>query len=59
VTSIFSYDGENYVEGDILVFLTGEEEIEQVCEEIRNRCESLEVLPLYSTLPVKEQQRVF
>ena len=44
--------------GDVLVFLTGEEEIEMACTEIRNESRKLGdtagnvlVLPLYSTLP--------
>jgi pre-mRNA-splicing factor ATP-dependent RNA helicase DHX15/PRP43 len=43
--------------GDILVFLTGEEEIENACAEIRHQCKDLKdsvgeamVLPCYSTL---------
>jgi len=53
-------------EGDILVFLTGEEEIETACEEIREEVRSLgedvgntNVIPLYSTLPPRQQQRIF
>lgn len=49
-------------EGDVLLFLTGEEEIEYACAEIASRCEdsnSLLVLPLYSTLPMQQQKRVF
>lgn len=44
--------------GDILVFLTGEEEIEMACTEIRQEARklgdsvgNLAVIPLYSTLP--------
>lgn len=44
--------------GDVLVFLTGEEEIEMACTELRNEARKLGdsagnvlVLPLYSTLP--------
>ena len=44
--------------GDILIFLTGEEEIEQACTEIRNEARKLgdqvgniSALPIYSTLP--------
>ena len=44
--------------GDILLFLTGEEEIEQACTEIRIESKKLGeaagpimVIPLYSTLP--------
>lgn len=52
--------------GDILVFLTGEEEIEECCkkieEEVRRferRCGPVNVLPLYGSLPPDRQQRVF
>lgn len=51
--------------GDILLFLTGEEEIEQACSEIQEKCELLPdagpvlVVPLYSTLPPAMQQRIF
>ena len=60
-------------EGDVLVFLTGEEEIEDACRkierEIGNAAEGrgagggapgpVLVLPLYSSLPPKQQQRIF
>ncbi|KAF7731673.1 DEAH-box ATP-dependent RNA helicase prp43 [Apophysomyces ossiformis] len=55
-------------EGDILLFLTGEEEIEQASREIKmyadgamraNRCGPLKVVPLYSTLAPYAQQRIF
>ena len=49
---------QNEEEGDILLFLTGEEEIEQACAQIREECGKLGdqvgkmmVVPLYSTLP--------
>lgn len=49
--------------GDILLFLTGEEEIETACAEIESRCddgqESLYVYPLYSSLPMAQQRKVF
>ena len=52
--------------GDILLFLTGEEEIEQTCTSIRNELEELgdsvgpaDVIPMYSTLPPQQQQRIF
>ena len=52
--------------GDILLFLTGEEEIEQTCSSIRNDLEELgdsvgpaDVIPMYSTLPPQQQQRIF
>lgn len=49
--------------GDILCFLCGEEEIEKACAEIEGRAEesgqSTLVLPLYSSLPMNQQRRVF
>jgi pre-mRNA-splicing factor ATP-dependent RNA helicase DHX15/PRP43 len=52
--------------GDILVFLTGEEEIEDVCRKIRAETDQFDenlgpvvVYPLYSTLPPKMQQDIF
>ncbi|KAL3926244.1 MAG: hypothetical protein SGBAC_013551 [Bacillariaceae sp.] len=52
--------------GDILVFLTGEAEIEQACEEIRQKASSmtrehgeLVVYPLYSSLPPEQQRKIF
>ena len=52
--------------GDILVFLTGEQEIEQACEEIREQSQSLGkdkpelvVYPLYSSLPPQQQRKIF
>lgn len=56
--------------GDILVFLTGEEEIEDACRKIKaeaddlagsnpDLCGPLKVVPLYSSLPPAQQQRIF
>ncbi|KAI9009169.1 P-loop containing nucleoside triphosphate hydrolase protein [Hyaloraphidium curvatum] len=55
--------------GDILLFLTGEEEIEDACRKVRGEVEQLmqqskdvgelKVIPLYSTLPPAAQQRIF
>ncbi|KAJ1438813.1 DEAH-box nuclear pre-mRNA splicing factor [Ochromonadaceae sp. CCMP2298] len=52
--------------GDVLLFLTGEEEIEEACRRIRAESEALgeaagpiEVLPLYASLPPRQQQDVF
>lgn len=49
-----------------MIFLTGEEEIETACEKIReevkemgDRVGPLMVIPLYSTLPPHQQQRIF
>lgn len=55
-------------EGDVLLFLTGEEEIEDACRKIRAEGEELEnkgmggplhVVPLYASLPPHQQQRIF
>ena len=52
--------------GDILVFLTGEQEIEQACDEIREKASAmgkdrpeLVVYPLYSSLPPYQQKLIF
>ncbi|KAF4635844.1 hypothetical protein G7Y89_g2245 [Cudoniella acicularis] len=55
-------------EGDILLFLTGEEEIEDACRKISMEADEmireadagpLKVYPLYGTLPPQQQQRIF
>ncbi|KXS16122.1 P-loop containing nucleoside triphosphate hydrolase protein [Gonapodya prolifera JEL478] len=55
--------------GDILLFLTGEEEIEDACRRLRAEVEQLmaaskeipelRTVPLYSTLPPAAQQKIF
>jgi pre-mRNA-splicing factor ATP-dependent RNA helicase DHX15/PRP43 len=56
--------------GDILVFLTGQEEIEDACRKIKDEADDLlandpdtigplSCIPLYSSLPPQQQQRVF
>lgn len=52
--------------GDVLLFLTGEEEIEDACRKITKEIQQMgskvgpvKVLPLYSTLPPQQQQRIF
>jgi pre-mRNA-splicing factor ATP-dependent RNA helicase DHX15/PRP43 len=52
--------------GDILVFLTGEKEIEQACEQIRDQAQGLGkdmpelvVYPMYSSLPPQAQRKIF
>ncbi|KAF5401062.1 Pre mRNA splicing factor ATP dependent [Paragonimus heterotremus] len=54
------------VEGDILLFLTGQEEIEEACKRIQREVDGLgpdvgelRCIPLYSTLPPNLQQRIF
>jgi ATP-dependent RNA helicase DHX8/PRP22 len=53
-------------EGDILLFLTGQEEIDTACEILFERMKALGstvpeliVLPVYSTLPSEQQTRIF
>ena len=50
----------------IMVFLTGEEEIKQACDQTRvevyqfgDEVDTIDVIPLYSTLRPKQQQRIF
>ncbi|EPS93502.1 hypothetical protein FOMPIDRAFT_144381 [Fomitopsis schrenkii] len=56
--------------GDILLFLTGEEEIEDVCKQIKLKADDLlnqdpdsvgplVCIPLYPSLPPQQQQRIF
>ena len=52
--------------GDILLFLTGQEEIEEACKKLRKEVENLgtdvgelKMIPLYSTLPPVLQQKIF
>ncbi|CAI5446400.1 unnamed protein product [Caenorhabditis angaria] len=51
--------------GDILVFLTGQDEVEEVCEKLRDassslrNCDKLWVVPCYGALPAKEQMKAF
>ncbi|CAI5443920.1 unnamed protein product [Caenorhabditis angaria] len=53
-------------EGDILLFLTGQEEIEEACKRIDREIQNLgpdvgilNCIPLYSTLPPAAQQKIF
>ncbi|OWB74276.1 hypothetical protein B5S31_g4063 [[Candida] boidinii] len=55
-------------EGDILLFLTGEDEIEEACRKIslegdalirEENCGPLAVYPLYGSLPPHQQQKIF
>lgn len=53
-------------EGDILLFLTGQEEIEEACKRLKKEIDNLgpeigelRCIPLYSTLPPAQQQRIF
>lgn len=52
-------------DGDILAFVTGQEEVSAVCERVQSRVDSIHgagellVLPMYGGLPAAEQLRVF
>lgn len=55
-------------QGDVLLFLTGEEEIEDACRKIQleadelvreQGCGPLKVYPLYGSLPPNQQQKIF
>lgn len=53
-------------EGDILLFLTGQDEIEQVCKKLRGEVAQLGsevgtllIVPLYSNLTTAAQQKIF
>ncbi|KAF1335823.1 Pre-mrna-splicing factor atp-dependent RNA helicase prp43, partial [Globisporangium splendens] len=54
-------------EGDVLLFLTGQQEIEKACAQIQAEADALDpskygplaVYPLYSTLPPNQQQLIF
>ncbi|GAB0492762.1 hypothetical protein MMPV_004031 [Pyropia vietnamensis] len=51
--------------GDVLIFLTGAEDVEVACDELRTRLERLDaappaiVLPVYAALPAEAQARIF
>ena len=54
------------IEGDILLFLTGQEEIDEACKRVKREIDNLgpdvgemKIIPLYSTLPPNLQQRIF
>lgn len=52
-------------DGDILVFMTGQEDIEITCELIQEKLDllddppPLDILPIYSTLPADLQKKIF
>lgn len=52
-------------DGDILVFMTGQEDIEAVCDVLHERMAKLDdppplaILPIYSLLPPEQQKRIF
>ncbi|KAJ4375206.1 putative pre-mRNA-splicing factor ATP-dependent RNA helicase dhx16 [Neocucurbitaria cava] len=66
ITTVFQIHISQPLPGDILVFLSGEEEIlsameniESTMKKLRGKAKELIVLPLYSALPPNEQAKVF
>ncbi|KAG7193272.1 DEAH-box RNA helicase prp16 [Scheffersomyces spartinae] len=65
VLTIHLSNSANGNDGDILVFMTGQEDIEMVCQLIEEKLNLLEgpppldVLPIYSTMPLDLQRRIF
>jgi len=62
-TSIVTPIPDTSIDGDILIFLNGEEEIEACCksleETLNSESDDTVVLPLYSALPPQQQRLVF
>jgi len=66
VTSVLQIHATQPMPGDILVFLTGQDEIEEAAESLTTRCRALGsripeliVLPIYASLPAEQQTRIF
>lgn len=66
ITTVFQIHMSQTGAGDILVFLTGQDEIENMAESLRDTCKKLEgqikemiICPIYSTLPPEEQKKIF
>ncbi|KAK0427458.1 hypothetical protein QR680_010236 [Steinernema hermaphroditum] len=52
-------EAEPHESGDILIFLYGQEIIEQVCRELRQNSSEIYVLPLYRSLSMEKQNLIF
>ncbi|GMM34699.1 DEAH-box RNA-dependent ATPase [Saccharomycopsis crataegensis] len=66
VTTIFQIHLSQDTPGDILVFLTGQEEIEAIeeilkdtCAKLGNKIKPLIIAPIYSNLPIELQTKIF
>ncbi|KAI3406438.2 hypothetical protein KGF56_000919 [Candida oxycetoniae] len=52
-------------DGDILVFMTGQEDIEVTCDLLREKLDMLEnpppldIMPIYSSMPPEQQRKIF
>lgn len=66
ITTVFQIHMKQEVSGDILVFLTGQDEIETMAETLNEACENLGdlikpliVAPIYANMPPAMQARIF
>ncbi|GEQ71849.1 hypothetical protein JCM33374_g5535 [Metschnikowia sp. JCM 33374] len=66
LTTVFQIHTKHETPGDILVFLTGQEEIETMAETLNDACDKLGssikpliVAPIYANLPPAQQARIF
>ncbi|KAF5212937.1 hypothetical protein E0198_000449 [Clavispora lusitaniae] len=66
ITTVFQIHLKEEIPGDILVFLTGQEEIETMEETLNDACQKLGdsikkmiVAPIYANMPPKLQKRIF
>lgn len=66
ITTVFQIHMKQEISGDILVFLTGQDEIETMAETLNDACENLGdlikpliVAPIYANMPPAMQARIF
>lgn len=66
ITTVFQIHMSQKNGGDILVFLTGQDEIENMAERLNETCKKLEgqikemiVCPIYANLPAEQQKKIF
>ncbi|KAM9923302.1 hypothetical protein OXX59_005264 [Metschnikowia pulcherrima] len=66
ITTVFQIHTKHETPGDILVFLTGQEEIETMAETLNDACDKLGssikpliVAPIYANLPPAQQAKIF
>jgi HrpA-like RNA helicase len=66
ITTVFQIHMSQKNRGDILVFLTGQDEIETMAESLKDTCKKLSgqikdmiICPIYSNLPPEQQKKIF
>lgn len=66
ITTVFQIHMSTKGAGDILVFLTGQEEIETMAEALEDTCKKLQgqikemvICPIYANLPPEKQKKIF